>query len=60
MGYIKKGQVFDLYQEGRQTTRCMAINDSDAICLETLEIIKNIDFEHEVEGVLIEDIFKYE
>ena len=37
----------------------MAINDKDAICLETLEIVKNIDFENEVDVVLIDDILKY-
>ncbi len=56
---MKKGMIFDLYQDGKQTKRVMAINDTDVIELETFEIIKNIDFEHEVGEIIIDNILTY-
>lgn len=56
---MKKGMIFDLYQEGQPTKRVMAINDKDVIVLENQTFIWNIDFENEVEEILIEDIFNY-
>lgn len=51
--------IFDLYQDGKETRRVMAINDKDVMCLDGShgEIIENIDFENEVAEILITDIF---
>jgi len=54
---MKKGQIFDLYQDGKPTVRVMAISSDKAINLDTLGIITDIDFDNEVESILIEDIF---
>lgn len=53
--------IFDLYQDGQETKRVMAVNETDVMCLSGCvgEIIKNIDFENEVESVLIDDILEY-
>ena len=40
--------IFDVRQEGKETFIAMAINDKQAVILETLEIV-DIDFENEVE-----------
>ena len=56
---MKKGMLFDLYQEGNHTKRVMAVNKTDVIDLDTLEIIKDIDFEYEVEKILIDNIIEY-
>ena len=58
---MKKGMIFDLYQDGQETKRVMAINETDVMCLNGCmgEVIKNIDFENEVESVLIDDIIDY-
>lgn len=55
---MKKGMIFDLYQEGQETKRVMAINETDVMCLSGCmgEVIKRIDFENEVESILIHDI----
>lgn len=50
--------IFDLYQDGQETKRVMAINDKDVVNLHTQEFIWNIDFENEVESILIENIFE--
>lgn len=55
---MKKGIIFDLYQEGQSTKRVMAINEKDVLVLEDQTIIQNIDFENEVGGILIDGIFK--
>lgn len=56
---MRKGMIFDLYQDGKETRRVMAINDKDVMCLDGShgEIIENIDFENEVAEILITDIF---
>jgi len=56
---MKKGMIFDLYQEGKSTRRVMAINEKDVMCLDGCigEVIKFIDFDNEVERVLIDNIF---
>ena len=51
--------IFDLYQEGQPTKRVMAINDKDVMVLQDQSFIWNIDFENEVEEILIENIFNY-
>ena len=56
---MKKGMIFDLYQDGKSTVRVMSINEKDVIDLKSFEIIKDIDFEFEVESILIDDIFEY-
>ncbi|MDB9980599.1 hypothetical protein OAD61_00665 [bacterium] len=58
---MKKGMIFDLHQDGQETRRVMAINRNDVMCLDGCigEVIKNIDFENEVESVLIDDIINY-
>ncbi len=55
---MKKGMVFDLYQDGKETRRVMAINEKDVMCLDGCmgEVIRNIDFENEVDSILIYDI----
>jgi hypothetical protein len=60
---MKKGMIFDLYQENKPTRRVMSINENDVICLDELEfkgeIIKNIDFENQVREILIGNILYY-
>jgi hypothetical protein len=58
---MEKGMIFDLYQDGQETKRVMAINKCDVMCLSGCvgEIIKNIDFENDVESILIDDIIQY-
>jgi hypothetical protein len=56
---MKKGMVFDLYQDGQSTKRVMAISSNHVLDLETHEVIENIDFEYEVESILIDNIFQY-
>ncbi len=51
--------LLDLYQEGLGTKRVMAISETDVVDLNTLEIIKNVDFENEVEEILIDNILTY-
>ena len=55
---MKKGMLFDLYQDGKPTRRVMAINETDVMCLDEPvgEVIKNIDFDDEVVDILIYDI----
>lgn len=57
---MKKGMIFDLYQDGQTTKRVMAVNDTDVLVLEDQSFIFNIDFENEVGEILISNIFKYE
>jgi hypothetical protein len=56
---MKKGMIFDLYQDGQPTKRVMAINEKDVIDLQNQTFIYNIDFENEVGEILINDIFSY-
>ncbi len=58
---MKKGMIFDLYQDGKPTRRVMAINERDVMCLDGCmgEVITNIDFENEVGEILIDNIFEY-
>jgi hypothetical protein len=56
---MKRGMIFDLYQEGQSTKRVMAINDTDVMILENGEVIKDIDFDNEVEEILIDNILTY-
>jgi hypothetical protein len=56
---MKKGMIFDLYQDGQPTKRVMAINEKDVMDLQDGKLIFNIDFENEVEEILIDDIFSY-
>ena len=53
--------IFDLYQDGESTRRVMAINEKDVMCLDGCigEVIKFIDFDNEVESILIDNIFEY-
>ena len=59
---MKKGMVFDLYQDGKETRRVMAINERDVMCLDGCmgEVIKDIDFENEVGEILIMDVLSFE
>lgn len=59
---MKKGMVFDLYQDGKETRRVMAINEKDVMCLDGCmgEVIKSIDFENEVSEILIMDVLSFE
>ena len=56
---MKRGMIFDLYQDGQPTRRVMVIDEKDVMCLLNGEIIKNIDFENEVVEILIDNIFEY-
>ena len=51
--------IFDLYQDGMETERVMAINETDVMVLSDQSIRYNIDFENEVESILIDDILEY-
>ncbi len=57
---MKKGMIFDLYQNGQPTKRVMAIDENNVMCLDGCmgEIIRYIDFENEVESILIDNIFE--
>lgn len=57
---MKKGMIFDLYQDGKPTKRVMAINESCVLDLETHLVIGKIDFEHEVGKIIIDNIFEVE
>jgi len=57
---MKKGMIFDLYQEGQSTKRVMAVSDTSVLDLETHEMIQNVDFENDVSEILIMDIFSVE
>jgi hypothetical protein len=54
---MKKGMIFDLYQDGQPTRRVMAVSDLEVVDLNTMEVYRNIDFENEVGDILIQDIF---
>ena len=56
---MKKGMIFDLYQEGKETRRVMAINDTDVVCLDSLLVITDIDFENEAGVPVIKNILTY-
>jgi hypothetical protein len=56
---MKKGMIFDLYQEGQTTKRVMAVNENDVLVLKDQTFIFNIDFENEVGEILIENVFEY-
>ena len=55
---MKKGMIFDLYQDGQTTKRVMAVNETDVLVLEDQTFIFNIDFENEVVDILIYNIFE--
>lgn len=57
---MKKGMIFDLYQDGQPTRRVMAVSNTEVIDLDTMVIYGNIDFENEVGDILIQDIFSVE
>lgn len=54
---MKKGMVFDLYQDGRATKRVVAISDTVVMDLNTGEQLTEFDFEDEVSEILIDNIF---
>ena len=54
---MKKGMIFDLYQDGKETVRVLAIDERVVVNLETFEHIYDIDFDDEVERILINNIF---
>ncbi len=56
---MTKGMIFDVWREGMSTFRAMALDNERVVNLETLEIYDDIDFENEVEEIIIEDIFDY-
>ena len=56
---MKKGMIFDLYQDGKETRRVMAINDADVVCLDSLLVITDIDFENEAGAPAIKNILTY-
>lgn len=55
---MKKGMIFDLYQDGQPTKRVMAVNDKDVIDLQYGNLIFYIDFENEAGEILINNIFE--
>jgi len=56
---MKKGMIFDLYQDGQPTKRVMAINEKDVMDLQDGKWIFDIDFENEVMDILIYNVFEY-
>jgi hypothetical protein len=56
---MKKGMIFDLYQDGQPIKRVMAINEKDVMDLQDGTLIFDIDFENEVCEILIDNIFEY-
>jgi hypothetical protein len=56
---MKKGMIFDLYQDGQPTKRVMAINEKDVMDLQDGKLIFDIDFENEVMYILINNVFEY-
>jgi len=55
---MKKGMIFDLYQDKQPTKRVMSINDKDVMDLQDGKLIFDIDFENEVIEVLIDNVFE--
>ena len=55
---MEKGMIFDLYQDGMETERVMAINQQDVIILSDLSIRYDVDFENEVKSILIDNVFR--
>jgi hypothetical protein len=55
---MKKGMIFDLYQDGQSTKRVIAVNENDVLVLEDQSFIFNIDFDNEVGEILIDNIFE--
>jgi hypothetical protein len=56
---MKKGMIFDLYQDGQPTKRVMAINEKDVMDLQDGKLIFDIDFENQVMDILIDNVFEY-
>lgn len=56
---MKKGMIFDLYQDGQPTKRVIAINEKDVMDLQDGKLIFDIDFENEVGDILVDNIFEY-
>lgn len=56
---MKRGMMFHLYQDGKETRLVIAINERDVMCLDGCigEVIKNIDFDNEVGDILISNIY---
>ena len=57
---IKRGMIFDLYQDGESTVRVMAMSKTCLRNLETGETIYNFDIENEAGDILIDNIFTYD
>ena len=49
--------IFDLFQEGKSLVRVIVLSDLSVMDLENGVIIYNIDFDNDVESILIEDVF---
>lgn len=56
---MERGMIFDLYQEGQPVKRVLALSEKDVICLNDNSLIYGIDFQNEVEEILIDNIFTY-
>ena len=54
---MKKGSIFDLYQEGHSTKRVIAMTEFSVMDLADGTLILNVDFENEVGNILIDNIF---
>lgn len=54
---MEKGMIFDVWKENDKTFRAMTINETEVLNLETLEVVL-VDFENEVEEILIDNIFE--
>lgn len=55
---MKRGMIFDLHQDGQLTKRVMAVSDSSVMELSTGLLINDIDFQDEVDKILIDNIFE--
>ena len=54
---MKKGMIFDLYQECQSTKRVIAMSENLVMDLSDGSLIFDVDFEYEVGEILIDNIF---
>ncbi len=51
--------IFDWYEEGQETRRVVVLDGDTVLDLNDGSLYYHIDFENEVEEILVDDIFNY-
>ena len=61
MKKIKRGNIFYLYQDGKDIRLVVALNERQLMCLDGCagEIITAFDLENECEKPIIDDVYNY-